>query len=70
MEVRTMLATLEVKHPGTMLHLLESKAQIEAHCAGALVVEPVRHCRECGDACSGEICQLCMLKRRLGIGGS
>jgi len=67
MEVRTMLATLEVKHPGTMLHLLESKAQIEAHCAGALVVEPVRHCRECGDPCSGEICQLCLLKRRLGI---
>lgn len=67
MEVRTMLATLESRHPGTMLHLLESKAQIEAHCAGALDVEPVRHCRECGDPCSGEICQLCLLKQRLGI---
>ena len=69
MEVRTMLATLESRHPGTMLHLLESKAQIEAHCSGVLEVEPVRHCRECGDPCSGEICQLCLLKRRLGIGG-
>lgn len=66
-EVRRMLATLESRHPGTMLHLLESKAQIEAHCAGALVVEPVRHCRECGDPCSGESCQLCLLKRRLGM---
>jgi uncharacterized protein (TIGR00269 family) len=64
-EVRRMLATLESKHPGTMLHLMESKAQIEARCAGALEEEPVRHCRECGDPCSGEVCQLCTLKKTL-----
>ncbi|MCK9581589.1 MAG: TIGR00269 family protein [Methanoregula sp.] len=66
-EVRGMLATLESKHPGTMLHLMESKAKIEAHCSGVLDTEPVRHCRECNDPCSGETCQLCQLKGRLGI---
>lgn len=64
-EVRGMLATLESRHPGTMLHLLESKAQIERHCGGALETDPVRHCRECGDPCSGETCQLCQLKKIL-----
>lgn len=66
-EVRTMLATLEQKYPKTMLHLLESKAQIEERCAGRLPSEPVRRCRECGDACSGDVCQFCVLKKRLGI---
>ncbi|NMB79692.1 MAG: TIGR00269 family protein [Methanomicrobiales archaeon] len=64
-EVRRMLAVLESKHPGTMLHLMESRAQIEAHCDGSLVAEPMRHCAECGDPCSGEICQLCNLKKTL-----
>ena len=64
-EVRSMLATLESKHPGTMLHLMESKTRIEAQCAGRLEEEPVRHCRECGDPCSGETCQLCTLKKSL-----
>ena len=62
-EVRCMLATLESHHPGTMLHLMESKAKIEARCAGLPDAEPVRHCRECGDPCSGGICQLCQLKK-------
>ena len=66
-EVRRMLAALESKHPGTMLHLMESKAQIEAHCAGTLDAEPVRHCITCGEPCSGEVCQFCILKKRLGI---
>lgn len=69
-EVRTMLAALELRHPGTMLNLMESKAKIEQHCSGALEAEPFRRCRECGDPCSGEICQLCMLKKKLGIGRS
>ena len=64
-EVRSILATLESHHPGTMLHLMESKAQIEAQCAGRMEEEPVRHCKECGDPCSGEICQLCKLKKTL-----
>lgn len=66
-EVRRMLATLESKHPGTMLNLMESRAQIGARCAGSLATEQVRRCRVCGDPCSGEVCQFCGLKNRLGI---
>jgi len=65
-EVRTMLAGLEYRHPGTMLHLLESKKKIETHCAATLAPEPIRSCRSCGDPCSGELCQLCQLKRSFG----
>jgi uncharacterized protein (TIGR00269 family) len=64
-EVRSMLGGFEYRHPGTMLHLMESKKKIEAQCSG-IRGEPIRHCRECGDPCSGETCQFCTLKRSLG----
>ena len=60
-EVRTMLTTLEYRHPGTMLHLMESKKKIEHYCAGSMAGEPIRQCRECGDPCSGDTCQVCLL---------
>lgn len=65
-EVRTMLSRLERLHPGTMLHLVYSKKQIEKYCEGMVVMEPLRRCLECGDPCSGEICQVCRLKHSLG----
>jgi len=65
-EVRTMLAGLESRHPGTMRNLMESKRKIEQHFHGKTVAEPLRHCRTCGDPCSGETCQLCQLKKSLG----
>lgn len=65
-EVRSLLSSLEYRHPGTMQHLMESKKKIETCCAGSPVAEPIRHCRSCGDPCSGELCQLCQLKKRLG----
>ena len=67
-EVRSMLSTLEYRFPGTMLRLLENKKAVENACAGKLRSEPIRHCRECGDPCSGDICQLCQL--RLSLGGN
>lgn len=65
-EVRTMLAALESRHPGTMLNLMESREKIGKHCAGKMITEPLRHCRVCGDPCSGETCQLCQLLWSLG----
>jgi len=65
-EVRGMLSKLEYRHPGTMLHLIESKRKIERYCAGAQVPAAIRRCRECGDPCSGEICQVCRLRQSLG----
>jgi uncharacterized protein (TIGR00269 family) len=65
LEVRTMLSGLEYKHPGTMLHLLESKEKIERCCKGSVISEPLRSCRECGDPCSGNLCQVCLLRQSL-----
>ena len=64
-EVRAMLTTLEYRYPGTMLRLMESKRKIEYYCAGSMVCEPIRRCRECSDPCSGDICQVCLLRHSL-----
>jgi len=66
-EVRSMLSLLEFRHPGTMLLLMESKGKIEQSCTGAIAADPLRSCRECGDPCSGEICQFCRLKKTSGM---
>jgi uncharacterized protein (TIGR00269 family) len=65
-EVRSELASLEYRYPGTMLRLMESKGKIEHACPGAVAAEPLRSCSECGDPCSGELCQFCQLKRTPG----
>jgi uncharacterized protein (TIGR00269 family) len=65
-EVRSMLAGLEYRHPGTMLRLLENKKTVGAAFTGMAPGEPVGTCRECGDPCSGELCQVCQLRHSLG----
>jgi len=64
-EVRTLLSDYECRHPGTMQHLIESKKTIERYCAGTPVMEPLHLCRECGDPCSGDLCQVCRLRHLL-----
>jgi uncharacterized protein (TIGR00269 family) len=65
-EVRSMLSGLEYRHPGTMLRLLENKKIVRTAFIGKTAGEPVGHCQECGDPCSGETCQLCQLRHSLG----
>jgi uncharacterized protein (TIGR00269 family) len=65
-EVRSMLSGFEYKHPGTMLHLMESKKKIECYCAGLVISAPLHSCRKCGDPCSGDLCQVCSLLLSLG----
>ena len=65
-EVRALLSDYECRHPGTMQHLIESKKTIERYCAGTPVMEPLHRCRECGDPCSGDLCQVCRLRHSLG----
>ncbi len=65
-EVRTLLSAYECRHPGTMQHLIESKRTIEKYCAGTPVMESLHRCRECGDPCSGDFCQVCRLRHSLG----
>ena len=65
-EVRSALSGIEYRHPGTMLRLMENKKTIETAFFGKTVAEPVGSCRECGDPCSGDLCQLCQLRHSLG----
>jgi uncharacterized protein (TIGR00269 family) len=66
-EARSMLSTLEYRHPGTMLRLMESRQKIGDACAGgAIPDDPLLACRQCGDPCSGELCRFCHLKLELG----
>ncbi len=60
-EVRSLLSEFEYKHPGTMLHLIESKHKIERSCKSSEVFKPLKTCRGCGDPSSGEFCQVCQL---------
>jgi len=64
-EVRSMLAQIEYTHPGTMLRLMENKKKVKTAFAGKAAGEPLASCRQCGDPCSGDLCQFCQLKRTL-----
>jgi len=66
LEVRGMLAGLEYEFPGMMLRLMENKKIVESLCSSRPGGEPIRHCTVCGDPCSGDLCQLCQLRRSLG----
>jgi uncharacterized protein (TIGR00269 family) len=65
-EVRALLSGFEYRHPGTMLNLIESKKKIGKYCLLSPESGSFRHCRECGDPCSGELCQVCLLRHALG----
>lgn len=64
-EVRSMLSGIEYRHPGTMLRLMENKKMVGTAFSGKPPGEPFGTCRECGDPCSGELCQLCHLMHSL-----
>ena len=64
-EVRSMLSGIEYRHPGTMLRLMENKKILETGFSGKTGEEPVGYCRECGNPCSGETCQICQIRYSL-----
>jgi uncharacterized protein (TIGR00269 family) len=65
-EVRGMLAGFEYEFPGTMLRLMENKKAVEEMFSSRPCGETIRHCTECGDPSSGDLCQLCRLRHSLG----
>jgi len=65
-EVRSLLSGFEYKHPGTMLNLMKSREKIERCGKGSVISESLRSCRECGDPCSGDLCQVCLLRQTFG----
>jgi len=66
-EVRSMLSGIEYRHPGTMRRLLENKKMVETAFNKKGPEENVGTCRECGDACSRELCRYCQLRHSLGL---
>jgi len=64
-EVRSRLSGLEYRHPGTMRRLLEGKDRLEKVLTGVPLGEAITRCRECGEPCSGMICQTCRLIKDL-----
>jgi uncharacterized protein (TIGR00269 family) len=64
-EVRSMLAGIEYRHPGTMLRLMENKKRVRNAFLGHGAGDPVGVCRECGNPCSGELCQFCRIRHSL-----
>ncbi len=60
-EVRAMLSDLEYQYPGTMKNLVTSQKKIREHVGRTELGGPIRHCIQCGDPCSGELCQVCQL---------
>ena len=60
-EVRTILSGLEYQYPGTMKNLIVSRKKIREYVGKTELAGPIRHCKTCGDPCSGELCQVCQL---------
>jgi uncharacterized protein (TIGR00269 family) len=65
-DVRSILSNFEYKHPDTMFHLMESKEKIERNCAASVLPASLRSCKMCGDPCSGDLCQACLLRQTFG----
>ncbi len=65
-EVRTMLAGLEHRHPGTMACLMRFRDGARRSAGPAASTGVLGTCRICGELTSGEVCQVCRL---LGRGG-
>ncbi|MCK9305916.1 MAG: TIGR00269 family protein [Methanoculleus sp.] len=65
-EVRTMLAGLEHRHPGTMVRLMQFRDGVRRSARSAEPLKALSTCRICGELTSGEVCQVCRLLERDG----
>jgi len=64
-EVRSMLACLEQKHPGTMTHLMQFRNGVRRS-AHHETAKDLPTCRLCGELTSGEVCQVCRMLEQMG----
>jgi uncharacterized protein (TIGR00269 family) len=63
-EVRSMLAGLEHRHPGTMLRLMQFRDGVRRSARPTELAKALSTCRICGELTSGEVCQVCRLLGR------
>jgi uncharacterized protein (TIGR00269 family) len=64
-EIRSHLSGLEFRHPGTMQNLIRGKDCLSSRFTGSLTGQPMNRCAECGEPCSGTVCQTCRLLKTL-----
>lgn len=60
-EVRRLLNSFEVNHPGTKYSLVRGYDTMVPLIAQALDVSAMKNCRICGEPCNDEICQACKM---------
>ncbi len=63
-EVRTMVAELEHRHPGTMLRIMRFRDGLRRSARSTEPARALSTCRICGELTSGEVCQVCRLLER------
>jgi len=63
-EIRIMLNEFEVRHPGTKYALLSGFDKISGILGREFPQEGLLNCIICGQACTGELCQACILLKR------
>jgi uncharacterized protein (TIGR00269 family) len=61
LEIREILAGLEFRHPGTCDALIHTRDVLRTFASGHISPGDLHTCRECGEPCSGEICQVCRI---------
>jgi len=64
-EVRAQLSALEFRHPGTMKNLVAGRQRLAAHLGNVTWQGGITLCRDCGEPCSGTICQTCALLKKI-----
>lgn len=64
-EVRSRLSTFESRHPGTIRNLVAGKERLSAAFAGMSIGAEIGRCTQCGEPCSGTVCQTCRLLQDL-----
>jgi len=63
-EIRELLNSFEIKHPGTKYSLLRGFDKLVGALAKELPPAKIDKCRICGDTCTEDICQACKLLGR------
>lgn len=61
LEIREILTDLEFRYPGTCDSLIHTRDVLRTCVSGQIPSGDLQTCRECGEPCSGEICQVCRI---------
>jgi uncharacterized protein (TIGR00269 family) len=64
-EIRSLLSGLELRHMGTMHNLVAGNERLKEELGTVFLREEISRCVECGEPCSGTMCQTCRLIQKI-----